>query len=120
MSDHPPRGRSAQARGRWGEDLAARHYRRLGYEVLDRNWRIRRGELDLVVRRGGTVVFCEVKTRRTGGFGGPVAAVDRAKQLRLRRLAAAWLAAHDVHRVDVRFDVIAITGVDLELYEAAF
>ena len=67
---------SRRARGQWGEDLAAAHYRRVGYTVLDRNWRCTTGELDLVARRGTTVVFCEVKARRTDGFGGPAAAVD--------------------------------------------
>ena len=120
MHDAPPGNRSSQARGRWGEDLAAREYRRRGYEVLDRNWRTSNGELDLVVRSADTVVFCEVKTRRTAAFGGPASAVDRRKQLRIRRLAGAWLAAHHVRGVPVRFDVVAIVGVELTLIEAAF
>ena len=111
---------SRRARGQWGEDLAAAHYRRVGYTVLDRNWRCTTGELDLVARRGTTVVFCEVKARRTDGFGGPAAAVDGRKQLRLRRLAAQWLASHDVGRVDVRFDVVTVTGTAVEVIEAAF
>jgi putative endonuclease len=116
------RGRSLanQARGRWGERRAATHYQRLGYRVLDRNWRCRDGEIDLVLRRGDTIVFCEVKTRRTAHYGGPAEAVDHRKQTRIRRLAAAWLHAHEVHRVEVRFDVVAITGVDVDVIEAAF
>jgi putative endonuclease len=109
-----------QARGRWGERRAAAHYQRLGYHVLDRNWRCPHGEIDLVVRRGDTVVFCEVKTRRTAAYGGPAEAVDHRKQVRIRRLAAAWLHAHEIRRVEVRFDVVAITGVDLDVIEAAF
>lgn len=109
-----------QARGRWGEDLAARHYRRCGFEVIARNWSCPIGELDLVLRRDRLVVFCEVKARRTASHGGPIAAVDERKRLRLRRLAAAWLATHGVHGVDVRFDVAAITGVRLEIVESAF
>lgn len=108
------------ARGRWGEDRAATHYRRAGYELVDRNWRCRFGEVDLILRRGDTVVFCEVKTRRSAAFGAPAEAVDARKQVRIRRLAAAWLAAHDVRRVDVRFDVVAITGVRVEVVEGAF
>lgn len=120
--DHAPdhRDLSRRARGRWGEDLAARHYRRAGFEVIDRNWRCRHGELDLVARRGRLVVFCEVKARRSAAYGGPYAAVDGRKQRRIRRLAALWLVAHDVGPVDVRFDVAAITGVRLDVVEAAF
>jgi putative endonuclease len=109
-----------QARGRWGERRAATHYQRLGYQVLDRNWRCSLGEIDLVLRRGHTVVFCEVKTRRSAAFGGGAEAVDHRKQTRIRRLAAAWLQAHDIGRVDVRFDVVAITGVEVQVIEAAF
>ena len=60
-----------QARGRWGEEEAARWYRTRGYEVVARNWRCRAGELDLVARIDRTVVFCEVKARRSDAFGIP-------------------------------------------------
>lgn len=122
-SDPPGVRRVDRARveyGRWGEDLVARHYRRAGYEIVDRNWRCRAGEIDLVVGRPGLVVVCEVKTRRSAAYGGGAAAVDARKQRRLRRLAAAWLAAHDVGVVDVRFDVAVVTGVRLDLIESAF
>ncbi len=115
---HPDR--SNLARGRWGEDLAASHYRRLGYEVLDRNWRSATGELDLVLRAGTTVVFSEVKTRRTDGFGPPGAAVSDAKQRRIRQLALEWLRANDLRPDAIRFDVVAITGTTLELIDNAF
>lgn len=111
---------SNRARGRWGEDLAAAHYRRLGHEVLDRNWRSNTGELDLVVRDGSTYVFSEVKTRRTDDFGPASAAVTVAKQRRIRQLAVEWLRAHEIHAPSVRFDVVAITGTRLELLSDAF
>jgi putative endonuclease len=111
---------SKRARGIWGEERACTHYRRLGYAIVERNWRCEHGEIDVVARLGDTVVFCEVKTRRSSDFGGGAAAVDRRKQHRLRRLAAAWLATREVHGVEVRFDVVAITGVDVELIEGAF
>jgi putative endonuclease len=111
---------SKRARGQWGEDRACTYYRRLGYEIVERNWRCEMGEIDVVVRRGDTVVFCEVKTRRSSGFGGAAAAVDHRKQRRIRRLAAAWLETRQVRGVEVRFDVVAITGVDVELIEGAF
>jgi putative endonuclease len=115
---------SNRARGAWGEDLAVRHYRAAGYEIVDRNWRCSIGEIDVVASRGDTIVFCEVKARRRAGFGGAVAAVDHSKQRRLRRLAALWLAEHrdDTHggHWHVRFDVVAVTGVAVEVFESAF
>jgi putative endonuclease len=111
---------SNRARGRWGEDLAVRHYLRAGYEVLDRNWRSSTGELDLVVFDGTTYVFSEVKARRTADFGPASAAVTVAKQRRIRQLAVEWLRAHEVHAHSIRFDVVAITGTDLELITDAF
>ena len=116
---------SRRARGRWGEDRAARHLQRRGYHIVDRNWRAPEreigGELDLVACRDGVVVFCEVKARRSNGHGGAVAAVGPVKQDRIRRLAASWLrhcGPDDV--AGVRFDVIAIDGVRLRHWERAF
>jgi putative endonuclease len=116
----PTNDLSNRARGRWGEELAAAHYRRLGYEILDRNWRSPTGELDLVVHVGSTHVFSEVKARRTADFGPAAAAVTVAKQRRIRQLAVEWLRAHDVHADSIRFDVVAITGTRLELITDAF
>jgi putative endonuclease len=78
------------------------------------------GELDLVVAREGLLVFCEVKARQGTGYGGAAGAVDDIKQARIRALAAAWLADHEGDDVDVRFDVIAIDGVELTHLESAF
>jgi putative endonuclease len=107
------------ARGRWGEDVAARWYAAHGYEVVDRNWRSVSGEIDLVACMPSLVVFCEIKTRASDRYGSPEAAVGRVKQHRLRLLAAEWLATHDRHGA-IRFDVAAITGVRIQVYEAAF
>ncbi|HZI44191.1 MAG TPA: YraN family protein [Ilumatobacter sp.] len=115
---------ASRSRGRWGEARAAAHYRAIGFEILDRNWRspLRAlpGELDLVLRRGDQIVFCEVKARRTAGFGGAAHAVGDDKQSRIRALAEAWLVAAAPGSVDVRFDVIAIEGVTLTHYPSAF
>lgn len=116
----PARDLRNRARGRWGEDLAAAHYERNGYRVVDRNWRSTTGELDLVVRDGDLYVFSEVKARRSDRFGPAAAAVGVDKQRRIRQLAVEWLRAHDLPHVDVRFDVVAITGTRLDLIEAAF
>ena len=71
---------ASRSRGRWGEARAAAHYRSLGFEIVDRNWRspLRAlpGELDLVLLRDDQIVFCEVKARRSSGYGGAAHAVD--------------------------------------------
>ncbi|CAA9314666.1 MAG: Endonuclease [uncultured Frankineae bacterium] len=96
--------------GRYGEQLAAEHLTADGLTVLARNWRCRRGELDLVLREpDGTLVFCEVKTRSGTGFGEPSEAVGRRKAARLRSLACLWLAEHRPPGSGaLRFDVVSI------------
>jgi putative endonuclease len=116
---------SRRALGARGEDLAAGWYEAHGYTVLDRNWRVRAGELDLVVERGGQVVFCEVKTRTSDAFGIGAEAVTRTKQQRLRRLAAQWLEERGVRARGLRFDVVSILAARdaapvVDVYEAAF
>ena len=94
--------------GSHGERIAAAYLTDAGLRVLDRNWRCREGELDIVAREGEALVFCEVKTRRGVGFGHPVEAVTPAKQRRLRTLAHRWLAAHAEHAPELRFDVVGV------------
>lgn len=112
--------KARQAFGAWGEGRAARWYQDQGYEVLDRNWRCADGELDLVLGKGRTVVFTEVKTRRSDAFGIGAEAVTPAKQRRIRRLAVQWLKASGTRGVDLRFDVVSILGPDLTVIEGAF
>lgn len=100
--------RASDRLGRRGEDLAAEFLTASGLVVLDRNWRCRDGELDLVATDRARLVVCEVKTRSGPGFGSPAEAVTAAKATRIRRLAAAWLAAHRVGWCEVRFDVLAV------------
>jgi putative endonuclease len=110
--------------GRAGEDVALDHYRRRGFELVARNWRCRVGELDLVLRRGGLLVFCEVKARRGDRLGGPFEAVDGRKQRKLRSVAEAFLVLGPAPAW-VRFDVASVT-VDrsgrpqVHLFEDAF
>ncbi len=111
---------AAVARGRWGEDQAARHYRRAGFQIVARNWRCADGEIDLIARHGDLVVICETKARRTDRFGPAALAVGARKQQRLRRLTARWLRETGTSGVTVRFDVAAVTGVDLEIIVGAF
>lgn len=98
--------------GRLGERYAALHLRRDRMQVLERNWRHRLGEIDLVARQGDTVVFCEVKTRRSTRYGGPLESVDAAKLDRVERLARAWLRERCRHDQPWRVDRIALTVVD--------
>ncbi|HEX9766618.1 MAG TPA: YraN family protein [Nitriliruptorales bacterium] len=117
--------------GRLGEDAAASWLVDAGMEVLARNWRLRtgavRGELDLICRDGDTLVVVEVKTRRTDRFGGPLLAVTRDKQERIRALASAFLRHEQVRAPRVRFDVVGVTvdggepgGVHIEHVRQAF
>jgi putative endonuclease len=94
--------------GSLGERIAATYLTDAGLRVLDRNWRCREGELDIVARDRDALVFCEVKTRRGVGFGHPVEAVTGAKQRKLRTLAQRWLATHDEHAPELRFDVVGV------------
>ncbi len=97
-----------QALGQYGESLAAQHLADLGMVVLDQNWRCPAGEIDLVLRDGRVLVICEVKTRSSTDYGSPFEAVTPTKLARLRRLAAHWLAAHDVRPAEVRVDMVGV------------
>ncbi len=97
--------------GRAAEEAAARRLVQDGWTLLGRNVRIGRGELDLIVRRGGVLAFVEVKARRTSEYGSPEDAVDARKRRKVARLAELWLAVRPwaLRGVsDVRFDVIAV------------
>jgi putative endonuclease len=95
------------ALGRAGEDAALRSYETRGYRLVARNVRLAGCELDLVLRRGENLVFCEVKTRCGAALGAPEEAVDERKRTRLRRAAEIYLARHPA-RGDVRFDVACV------------
>lgn len=106
-----------QRLGAHGEDVAVAALEAAGMTVLARNWRCRRGELDVVAleqgERGSTLVFCEVKTRRGLGYGSPTEAITYAKLHRLRQLAAEWISAEwsgrDGGRADhLRIDVVGV------------
>ena len=113
-----------------GEGAVAGWYEKQGYAIVDRNWRVRSGELDVIARRGATLVFCEVKTRRGNRFGSPAEAVTYAKQQRIRKLAIEWLRAQAsqgaTSRADVlRFDVASVRpsgdgNWHVDVIEAAF
>jgi putative endonuclease len=115
--------------GRHGEKLAAEHLIRRGYRIIDRNYRTRWGELDIVAFDGTTLAFCEVKTRRMADDRrDPLESVRAQKRSRIRKMASRWLVERaDRPRADeLRFDAIGVTFdlsgrlVRLEHLEGAF
>lgn len=111
--------------GRRGEAIAARHLISRGLTIVERNWRCGQGEIDLVARDRGELVFVEVKTRSSTAYGHPLEAITPRKLARLRRLAGAWCLAHPGEAGDIRIDAVAIiaprTGeVDVEHLERVF
>ena len=118
------------ARGKWAEDLVSRWYEQHGYLIVARNWRCKRGELDVVAHKDRVLVVCEVKARASNAFGTPAEAVTLAKQLKVRRATADFRASmresHDLLASlvnttrTVRFDVACVLGTQLEMLEDIF
>ena len=94
--------------GRSGEAVAERYLHELGYRLLDRRFRARNGEIDLVMEDRGTIVFVEVRTRRSARCGDPLESVGRAKQALLVRAARLYLFARRLYDRPCRFDVVAV------------
>lgn len=114
-----------EAIGRIGESAAMRTYLDRGYSLLARNWRCPLGEIDLVLARGGLLVFCEVKTRTSTAFGGGFDAVGLRKQRKLRQLAQVFLLTNGIAPARARFDVASVHvrrggAASVELFEDAF
>jgi len=115
---------SADARA--AEDAAADFLRRQGYQIAQRNFATRYGEIDIVAVDDGMVVFVEVKSRASDAFGPPEVAVDRRKRDKLRRMAQIFLERHRLTDSPCRFDVVALTraadGADwrIEVFRDAF
>jgi putative endonuclease len=103
-----PAGRNTRERGRRGEEAAVAALRERGYRILERNARLRRGEIDVVAEEGGAIVFVEVKSRRTASAGTPAEAVTLRKQRTLTRLAKAYLTRRSLGSVNCRFDVVEV------------
>lgn len=94
--------------GKRGEAIAMSHLQRLGYRILECNYRCPLGEIDIVARDGNTLVFVEVKSRKTEEFGDPELAVGKAKQRRMVLVSLHYLSQKDHPLLNVRFDVVAI------------
>lgn len=120
----PEQGEGHLALGRWGERRAARHVRGLGWKILRRNFRAPGGgEVDLVCRDRDTLVFAEVKTRRSEELGRPLDAVDGKKQRLIRQGALCWLHLLEMPDITFRFDVIEVLAaepVEIRVIESAF
>lgn len=114
----------SRRRGDLGEDAAARYLESRGFRVLERNWRYKQWELDLICRDGDTVVFVEVKTRAATTMGIPADALTRKKQVRLVKAASQYLTKNDLWDEPCRFDLAAVidTGhsMDVDYFEDAF
>jgi putative endonuclease len=111
--------------GRLGEDLACEELQRRGYAILDRRFRTRCGELDIIARDGSILVFVEVRARSAGNFGNPFESVTWQKRRRLSRMAAAYLYRKRLAEVACRFDVVGVTAtaggvVNIEVMKNAF
>jgi putative endonuclease len=94
--------------GKMGEELAVTQLRAMKYQILERNYRCLLGEMDIIAREKGSLVFVEVKTRATKDFGGPAAAVHERKQRQLSRIALLYLNQKKIRDVPARFDVVAV------------
>ncbi len=112
------------ALGEIGEDLACRELERLGYAILARRYRRPGGEIDIVCRDQGTVVFVEVKTRDGDTFGGGPEAITWVKRRRIVAVATDFLARHGLHAAPCRFDVVSVSlgaqGPSVDVFRAAF
>jgi len=115
----PPKDRRV-ATGHEFERLAERFYVDKGFDILERNWRAGRKEIDLIVRKRDVIVFVEVKSSASKRFGHPVERVDRRKRENLAHCARQYIIAQDLSGVDLRFDVITFVDGKLEHYPNAF
>jgi putative endonuclease len=109
-----------KVQGQEAEDRAAAHLKTQGFEVLARNARYKVGEIDIVAREGETLCFVEVRSRSHPGQVHPAATVDRRKQRQIIKAAMAYCQHHRIKDTMLRFDVVAVTGQEIELIRNAF
>ena len=107
--------------GNIAEDQAAQYLKEKGYKILARNFSCRVGEIDIIAKdKQNTLVFVEVKQRKTNLFGGGLAAVNKAKQRRITLTAAVYIKKTKINYTALRFDIITVTAGVLQHYENAF
>lgn len=97
--------------GNKGETVAVHFLKKKGYQILERNFRLERGEIDIIAKDGDTLVFVEVKTGISGKFGEPEERVDQKKQMQVGKVAMEYLQSKNLENVDCRFDVVAVSRV---------
>lgn len=102
--------------GSQGEEIAEKYLKQKGYVILERNFRCRCGEIDIIAENRSGLVFVEVKTRRSQKYGLPCESVNAAKQRHIKRTAACYIAAKHIEHRDVRLDVIEILTMEGQTY----
>ncbi len=108
------------ALGRSGEEAVVRRLERRGWVILERNWRCRLGEIDVIALDGDVLVFVEVKTRTSSMFGSPEEAVGRRKRAKLARVALSYVKSRGCGERALRFDVVAVEGGTVRHIQDAF
>lgn len=112
---------STQTKGQAGEDRAARYLESRGLRVVERNFRVRGGEIDLICQEGAYTVFVEVRLRSSSAYGGAAASITASKKAKLILAAHHWLARQgNVHDIACRFDCVLIDGDHMEWIKDAF
>ena len=110
--------------GEKGESIAVRHLKKKGYKILEKNYRTKLGEIDIIAKDKDTLVFVEVKSRRSWQFGNPKAAVTPAKQRKISKVALYYLKTNDRSNAKARFDVVTLTATrdksQIEIVKNAF
>jgi len=110
--------------GQEGESIAVRHLKKNGYKILEQNYRNKLGEIDIIAKDKNTLVFVEVKSRRSAGYGSPKYALTPKKQRKISMAALFYLKAVKQPKVKARFDVVAISSTDdnprIEIIKNAF
>jgi putative endonuclease len=106
--------------GNLGEDIACGFLKKNGYKVVERGYKCRAGEIDIIARKGKSLVFVEVKSRSADGFGGPASAVGRAKQRKIVSTAIYYLKERKIKPKEISFDVLAIVAGNVKHIKNAF
>ena len=106
--------------GDYGEKLAVKFLKKHNYKILETNYKVEHGEVDIIARDGDFIVFVEVKFRSKKLYGLPCEAVDWHKQQKIKAVAMRYLARHPMENDLIRFDVVQIVGDEIELFKSAF